>query len=139
MMDVTQEQPRKPKSGFAREKVKRLAAEARAALAEAKLKELGAMDDEVETQEPQQEHPVSPDRPRSGYGRLRLRHRHLIGPHERLQEDYAHLKRDHEQLEKSFSELLALHDGLLSDLRARKSHPLTAALAGHVQIGGRHV
>ena len=138
-MDVMQEPPRKPKSGFAREKVKRLAAEARANKAETKLRELGVMDDEIETQEPEQSALLDPDRPRSGYARLRNRHRDLIGLHERLQEDYAHLKRDHEQLEKSFSELLALHDGLLSDLKARKSHPLTAALAGHVQIGGRHV
>ena len=135
-MDVMQEPARKPKSGFAREKMKRLAAEARANKAEAKLRELGVMNDEIETQEPG---PLNPDRPRSGYARLRNRHRELIGMYERLQEDYAHLKRDHEQLEKSFSELLALHDGLLSDLKARKSHPLTAALAGHVQIGGRHV
>jgi hypothetical protein len=64
----------------------------------------------------------------SGYRRLQARHRDLIGTHERLQEDYAHLKRDHEQLEKSFSELLALHDGLLADLRARKSQPVTSLL-----------
>jgi hypothetical protein len=137
--ELEQPNPGRPKSGFAREKAKRLAAEKRADKAEAALRELGVMDDEIETQEPEQSAPLSPDRPRSGYARLRNRHRDLIGMHERLQEDYAHLKRDHEQLEKSFSELLALHDGLLSDLRARKSHPLTAALAGHVEIGGRHV
>jgi chromosome segregation ATPase len=56
-MDVTHEPPRKPKSGFAREKVKRLAAEARASEAEAKLRALGAaMSDgeQIQTQETEQ-------------------------------------------------------------------------------------
>jgi hypothetical protein len=57
--------PRKPKSGFAREKTKRLAAEARAVKAETELRELeAAMSDieQIETQEPEQEQltPSSP-------------------------------------------------------------------------------
>jgi hypothetical protein len=135
MMGVMQEPPtRKPKSGFAREKVKRLAAEARANKAETKLRELGVMDDEIETQEPQQSAPSNPDRPRSGYARLRNRHRDLIGMHERLQEDYAHLKRAHEELEAAFSELLAIHERLLGDLRARKQHPLPSFLMGRAHV-----
>jgi hypothetical protein len=59
--------------------------------------------------------------------------------HENLVKDHEALQHDHEELETAFSELLALHDGLLADLRAKKSHPLTAALAGHAQIGGGHV
>jgi hypothetical protein len=131
-MDVMQEPARKPKSGFAREKMKRLAAEARADRAETKLRELGVMNDEIETA--QQSAPSNPDRPRSGYARLRNRHRDLIGMHERLQEDYAHLTRAHEELEAAFSELLAIHERLLGDLRARKQHPLPSFLMGRAHV-----
>ena len=87
----------------------------------------------------EQSAPSSRDKPRSGYARLRLRHRNLIEVYEQLHADHDALRHAHEELEAAFSELLALHDGLLSDLRARRQHPLTAALAGHVEIGGRHV
>jgi hypothetical protein len=120
MMDVMQELPRKPKSGFAREKVKRLAAEARADKAEAELREfVGTMSDveQTETQEPEQEQPASSDRPRSGYARLRNRHRDLIELYENLMKDHTALTAKHEELQLDVQRLLEQHTRLMQAVR----------------------
>jgi hypothetical protein len=67
----------------------------------------------------------------SGYRRLQGRHRALIETYENLLRDHDDLRVEHEQLETAFSELLALHQGLLKDVKARQSHPTHAALAGY--------
>ena len=82
----------------------------------------------------EQSAPSSRDKPRSGYARLRLRHRNLIEVYEQLHADHDALRQAHEELEAAFSELLALHDGLLADLKEKKRHPLTAALLGDAHV-----
>jgi hypothetical protein len=66
-----------------------------------------------------------PEGPRSGYARLKSRHRHLIEMHERLQADHAELADAYAQLETAFFELRNLHDDLLNDLErtARPQRP----------------
>ena len=76
---------------------------------------------------------ANPDKPNSGYGRLRLRHKHLIGLHERLQADHEVLRHDHEKLEAAFSELLKLHNSLLDDLKTRQ-HPLPSFLMRRAHV-----
>ena len=112
-MDVMQEPPRKPKSGFAREKMKRLAAEARANKAKAKLRELGAMSDveQIETQEPQ-----TPKRKSSGYRRLQGRHHDLIQAYDNLLKDHTALTAKHEELD--VQRLLAQHARLMQAVRS---------------------
>ena len=88
-----------------------------------------------------------PSKPRSGYARLRQRHRHLIEMHERLESDHANLQREHEalrigheELQAAFDELLSIHNSLLADLK--QSHQVRSAasnLAGLGLMGNRHV
>ena len=85
---------------------------------------------------------VAAQRPRSGYGRLRLRHRELIGVYERLQSDHEKLLRHHEalkvgheELQAAFDELLGIHNGLLADLK--RTSRLTSPLSSNL-VGSRH-
>jgi hypothetical protein len=64
-----------------------------------------------------------PERPRSGYARLKSRHRHLIEMHERLQTEHEELLVVHAELERGFNELLGLHNDLLNDLRRARPQP----------------
>jgi hypothetical protein len=105
--------PRRPKSGFAREKLKRLAAEERANTAEAKLRELGAMDDRIETQEPQM-----PNRKSSGYRRLQGRHQDLIKLYEILMKDHEALTAKHEELQADAQRLLVQHRRLMQAVQS---------------------
>jgi hypothetical protein len=87
-----------------------------------------------------------PGRPRSGYGRLRLRHRHLIemheqlvADHEKLQREHAALRVGHDELQSAFDELLQIHNSLIADLK--QSHQVRSAasnLAGLGLMGQRH-
>jgi hypothetical protein len=63
-------------------------------------------------------------RPRSGYARLRNRHRELIRLYERLELDHTKLTREHEalkaghaELQSAFDEILGIHHALLEDLK----------------------
>jgi predicted metal-dependent hydrolase len=71
----------------------------------------------------------------SGYRRLQGRHKALIETYENLRRDHDDLRLEHEQLETAFNELLALHQGLLEDVKTRQSRPAHAALTGY-QHGG---
>jgi hypothetical protein len=72
------------------------------------------------------------ERPRSGYARLKSRHRHLIEMHERLQAD-------HGELERAFAELLELHNNLLADLKRPRPAPQPApARFGQALMGYRY-
>jgi len=65
-------------------------------------------DVEIKTQEPEQ--PNQPDRPSSGYSRLRNRHRELIAAHEAL-------RNDHEVLRAAYAHWKATFNGCLSSIR----------------------
>ena len=74
-------------------------------------------------------------RPRSGYARLRQRHRHLIAEHEVLRSEHQSLQRHHEalkaghqELQTAFAELLEMHNGLLADLK--QSHGVRSVAYG---------
>jgi hypothetical protein len=122
-MDVdSHDRPRKPKSGFAREKVKRLAAEARAAKAETKLRELEHAMSEVEEIEMQEVTPMSDDTPTpkrksSGYRRLQGRHHELIELYENLMKDHTALTAKHEELQLDVQRLLEQHTRLMQAVR----------------------
>lgn len=66
--------------------------------------------------------PVTPSdaRPRSGYARLKARHRHLCELHDYLSESHEKLERDYAALERAFHELKALNEQLVGELRAVK-------------------
>jgi hypothetical protein len=104
-----------------------MAAEARAAKAETKLRELEhAMSDveQVEMQEPsEQEQPASRGKPRSGYARLRNRHRDLIELYERLMRDHTLLTAKHEELQADVQRLLAQHARLMQAVRSGPQGP----------------
>jgi hypothetical protein len=72
----------------------------------------------------------------SGYRRLQGRHKALIETYENLIRDHDDLRLEHQQLETAFNELLALHQGLLAEVKARQSRPAHAALTGYQQHGG---
>lgn len=56
-------------------------------------------------------------RPRSGYGRLRIRHRTLIADHEAMKADYQALQIEQEALQKNVDRLLAEHKRLMQSVR----------------------
>jgi hypothetical protein len=72
-------------------------------------------------EQPQEPQPQS--KPRSGYARLKGRHRHLIEMHEVLEGEHQELLAVHGELETAFGELLNLHNSLLNDLRRAKPQP----------------
>jgi hypothetical protein len=84
---------------------------------------------------------VAAQKPRSGYGRLRNRHRELIALYERLESDHAKLQRHHEalkvgheELQAAFDELLGIHNGLLADLK--QSHQVRTTAQSFPLMGG---
>jgi molybdenum-dependent DNA-binding transcriptional regulator ModE len=77
--------------------------------------------EQIETQEPsEQEQPTqsSSDRPRSGYARLRNRHRDLIELYENLMKDHTALTAKHEELQADVQRLLAQHARLMQAVRS---------------------
>ena len=84
---------------------------------------------------------VPTSKPRSGYGRLRNRHHHLVEMHERLQADHQKLVREHEALKVRFTTNFKPPStscsestmDLLSDLR--KTHQMRAPASSFVRWG----
>jgi molybdenum-dependent DNA-binding transcriptional regulator ModE len=76
------------------------------------------MDDEIETQAPEQSAPSNRDKPRSGYARLRNRHHDLIKLYEILMKDHEALTAKHEELQADAQRLLAQHQRLMQAVRS---------------------
>ena len=73
-------------------------------------------------------------KPRSGYARLRNRHRALIADKEELQRDYFALLDQQAALQRDVDNLLAQHDRLMKAARLRRKQPVAGA-PGTVEDG----
>jgi hypothetical protein len=106
---------------------------------EHKAPEVGAVRESPETTAPSV--PAPEAKSRSGFARMKARHRNLIDLHERLTADherlklaYGALKAGHDELHAAFDELLQIHNGLLSDLR--QSHQVRSVAQSPLAGGG---
>jgi hypothetical protein len=72
---------------------------------------------------------VTPDRPRSGFARQKIKiqrlsdlYDRLLADHEELLLSYSKLEAEYHQLEEAFNEITALNESLARDLRQAQHH-----------------